>query len=128
MWNTEAMDLFVLLKIYLNVSYKALFHVLESEQLKQGPRRPSVEKQLRSFQLPSFLYGSDEVSPQHVNVPLQINCNYILSTKFPWPGDSERSFSFLESSYHLPNAHPSTTDGGGFTLFFIIAEGQAVTL
>ena len=34
----------------------------------------------------------------------------------------------LESSYHLPNAHPSTTDGGDFTLFFIIAEGQAVTL
>ena len=64
------MDLFVLLKIYLNVSWKALFLVLESEQLEQGPRRPTVEKQLRSCQLPSFSYGLDEMSPQHVNVLL----------------------------------------------------------
>ena len=86
----------VLLKINFKVFLiAALFHVLESEQLEQGA--PTDEKQLRSCQLPSFSYGSNEVSPQHVNVLLQINCNYcnyILFTKFPWPGNSEGTFPF----------------------------------
>ena len=103
-----------------------------SEQLEQGPRRTTVEKQLRSCQLPSFLYGSDEVSPQHVNVLLRINCNcnycnYILLTKFPWPGDSEGAFPFWNQATicPMPTLLLRTMEA---LLFFIIAKGQAVTL
>ena len=39
------------------------------------------------------------------------SCNYILFTKLPWPGDSERTFRSSSQAAHL-----STTHGGGFIL------------
>ena len=43
---------------------------------------------------------------------LACNCNYILFTKLPWPGDSEMTFR----SSSQAEAQLSTTHDGGFTL------------
>ena len=38
------------------------------------------------------------------------DCNYILFTKLPWPGDSEGTFPVFESSCHLPTYLPHTAE------------------
>ena len=50
------------------------------------------------------------------------NCNYILFTKLPRPGDSEGTFRSLRVK--LPPAHLSTTHGGGFTISLLMLNVQ----
>ena len=53
-----------------------------------------------------------------LSVVSNCNCNYILFTKLPWPGDSEGTFR--SSSQAATPAHLSTTHGGGSTLSLFV--------
>ena len=85
---------------------------IESSRLERGGLK--FEPIPGAFVRPAF--ENPQVRTFHYRNTFHCNCNCILFTKLPWPGDSE----VCDLRVKLPPTHLSITHSGNFTLSFLM--------